>query len=123
MLIKITLLSLLATLVAGRDEKFRGYMLVDEKGYCGGLGRTMGRNIFRPQKCYRLAKDHGASAFSMGRKYRRGTCSIELLPFTCDDYKQWKVPSSRPPHMHASDRHQNTRVSHGCHSHAVRLNP
>ena len=118
MLIKITLLSLLVTLGAGfsrSPEKKRRYMLVYQGGYCGGPGKVVGRNIYNARKCYEVAKDHGASAFSIGRQYRRGICWIELLPFTCDDYKQWKVPSSRPPHMHASDRHQNTRVSHGCH--------
>ena len=107
MLIKIMLLSLLATVVAadnshrsrkrpgprrrGPEERTRGYKLVYEKGYCGSIGKDLGRNIRDPQECYQLAKHTGASAFSMGRKYRKGRCSVELLKFPCSEYKQWLV--------------------------------
>ena len=108
MLIKIMLLSLLATIVAAdnshrsrKDERVRGYMLVYEKGYCGGLGRTLGRNIRDPQECLKLAKHTGASAFSMGRRYRKGRCSVELLKFPCSEYKQWLVRAPLSPPTHA----------------------
>eukprot|EP00964_Phaeocystis_antarctica_P161877 scaffold135138_cov69-Phaeocystis_antarctica.AAC.1 len=72
-------------------------MLVYEKGYCGGLGRTLGRTTVDPQECFKLAKRAGASAFSMGRRYRKGRCSVELLEFTSDDYKQWLVRAPLSP--------------------------
>ena len=108
MLIKIMLLSLLATVVAAdnshrsrKDKKARdlsrGYLLVYEKGYCGGLGRTLGRRLSDQQECFKLALDHGASAFSMGRRYRKGRCSVERLEFTRDDYKQWLVRAPLSP--------------------------
>ena len=143
MLTKIALLSLLATLVAGdhvtKDEKGadtapdtvvtserrRGYMLVYQKGYCGSLGNDLGRDVYDPDECFRLAQGLRATAFSMGRKYRKGMCSVELLKFTRSNYEQWQVcvPPSRPQHMHALWPTP-TRASHDCAtSHAVRLNP
>ena len=100
MRIKITLLPLLATLIIAKEKKVEGYMLVYQKGYCGILGRDLDRRIRDPADCFRLAQYEGATAFSMGRQYRRWTCSAELLEFTSEDYKQWKVcvPISRPPH-------------------------
>ena len=98
MRIKITLLPLLATLIIA-EVKARGYMLVYKKGYCGGLGMTLSGDITDPQECFKLARKHKATGFSMGRRYRKGKCSVELLEFTSDDYKQWQVcvPTSRPP--------------------------
>ena len=147
MLTKIALLavlSLLATLVAGPDyprdhitkkkdereadtapDTVPGYMLVYQKGYCGSLGKDLGRDIYDPAECFRLAQGLRATAFSMGRKYRKGMCSVELLKFTRSNYEQWQVcvPPSRPQHMHALWPTP-TRASHDCAtSHAVRLNP
>jgi len=108
MLTKIALLSLLATLVAGdhvtKDEKgadsapdtVPGYMLVYQKGYCGSLGKDLGRDIFDPNECFRLAQGLRATAFSMGRKYRKGRCSVELLEFTCSNYEQWQEHPDDP---------------------------
>ena len=87
MLTKIALLSFLqASLVAGdhvkKDEKgadtapdtdrSRGFMLVYQKGYCGNLGRDLGRNIYDPDECFRLAQEFGATAFSMAENTGRG---------------------------------------------------
>merc|ERR1719162_632683 len=69
------------------DEKVRGYMLVYQKGYCGGLGMTLSRSTVDPQECFKLALDDKATGFSMGRRYRKGKCCVETLLFTCDDYK------------------------------------
>ena len=109
MLIKIMLLSLLATVVAAdnshrsrKDKKARGYiegyMLVYQRGYCGGLGKTLSRRVRDPQECFKLALDHFATGFSMGRRYRKGKCCVELLEFTFYDYKQWlgRAPLSQP---------------------------
>jgi len=108
MLTKIALLSLLATLVAGdhvtKDEKgadsapdtVPSYMLVYQKGYCGSLGKDLGRDIFDPDECFRLAQGLRATAFSMGRKYRKGRCSVELLEFTCSNYEQWQAHAEDP---------------------------
>jgi hypothetical protein len=115
MLTKIALLSLLATLVAGdhvkKDEKGadtapdtdkrRGFMLVYKKGYCGNLGRDLGRDIYDPDECFRLAQEVRATAFSMGRKYRKGRCSVELLTFDCSAYAQWQVRAPLSPSTHA----------------------
>ena len=113
MLTKIALLSLLATLVAGdhvtKDEKgadtapdtVPSYMLVYQKGYCGDLGNDLGRDIYDPDECFRLAQEFRATAFSMGRKYRKGICSVELLKFTCSEYNQWKVRAPLSPSTHA----------------------
>jgi len=109
MLTKIALLSLLATLVAGPDyprdhitrkkdereadtapDTVPGYMLVYPKGYCGSLGKDLGRDIYDPAECFRLAQGLRATAFSMGRKYRKGMCSVELLKFTRSNYEQWQ---------------------------------
>ena len=118
MLIKIMLLSLLATVVAAdnshrsrKDKKARGYMLVYKKGYCGGLGKTLSRQVRDPQECSKLALDHFATGFSMGRRYRKGKCSVELLEFTSDDYKQWLVraPLSPPHTCMPSDRPRHAR--------------
>jgi len=79
-----------------REEKQRGFMLVYTKGYCGGLGRTLGTQIYDPQECFRLAQAAGRTGFSMGRKYRKGKCSVELLPFTCDEYAQWQANPDDP---------------------------
>eukprot|EP00964_Phaeocystis_antarctica_P097032 scaffold63241_cov53-Phaeocystis_antarctica.AAC.1 len=101
------LLSLLATIVAAdnshrsrKDKKARhvpGYMLVYHKGYCGGLGETLSRRVRDPQECFKLALDHFATGFSMGRRYRKGKCSVELLEFTSDDYNQWLVRAPLSP--------------------------
>lgn len=101
MRIKIMLLSLLATLIIA-DGRARGYMLVFQGGYCGGLGQTLGTDIVDPQDCYRLAKKHKATGFSMGRGYRRGKCCVELLDFDCGNYKQWQVcvPTPLAHHTH-----------------------
>ena len=65
MRIKIMLLSLLATLIIA-DGRARGYMLVFQGGYCGGLGQTLGTDIVDPQDCYRLAKKSlSAAVWSM----------------------------------------------------------
>ena len=90
MRIKITLFPLLATLIIA-EAKARGYMLVFKKGYCGRLGKTLATDITDPQDCFKLARKHKATGFSMGRRYRKGKCSVELLDFTSDDYKQWQV--------------------------------
>ena len=108
MLIKIMLLSLLATVVAAdnshrsrKDKKARGYiegyMLVYQRGYCGGLGKTLSRRVRDPQECFKLALDHFATGFSMGRRYRKGKCCVELLEFTFYDYKQWLVRAPLSP--------------------------
>eukprot|EP00964_Phaeocystis_antarctica_P114152 scaffold78111_cov60-Phaeocystis_antarctica.AAC.1 len=52
-------------------------------------------------ECFQLAQEAGATAFSMGRKHRKGRCSVELLPFACDNYKQWKVRAPLSPSTHA----------------------
>ena len=104
MRIKITLLALLlATLIAGKKTRNRGFMLVYEQGYCDALGKTLGTDIRDPHECFKLARKHKATDFSMGRRYRRGKCSVELLDFDCGTYKQWQVcvPTSRPPHAYA----------------------
>ena len=108
MLTKIALLSLLATLVAGdpvtKDENgadIAGYMLVYKKGYCGALGQDLGKDIHDPDECCRLAQKFGATAFSMGRNYRKGRCSVELLKFTCSQYEQWQVSAPLSPSTHA----------------------
>jgi len=75
----------------------RGYMLVYEKGYCGGLGQRLGRNkVFDPDRCFKLAQDEGATGFSMGRKYRRGRCHVETLEFTCEEYAKWRADPDDP---------------------------
>ena len=124
MLIKIMLLSLLATIVAAdnshrsrKDKKARGYIegytLVYQKGYCGGVGKTLSRTTVKPQECFKLALEHFATGFSMGRRYRKGKCSVELLEFTSDDYKQWLVraPLSPPYTCMPSDRPRHARVA------------
>jgi len=78
------------------EEKARGYMLVYKKGYCGGLGRTLGRRIRDPDDCFKLAQDFKATGFSMGRRYRRGKCCVELLKFTCENYEQWQENPAAP---------------------------
>ena len=71
-------------------------MLVYKKGYCGGLGKTMGRRIFDPNECFRLAQEFPATGFSMGRKYRAGKCCVETLPFSCDEYSAWEANPAEP---------------------------
>jgi len=83
-------------------EKQRGFMLVYEKGYCGGLGQTarhpngMPRRIHDPEECFRWTQGEGRTGFSLGRKYRTGRCSIELLKFTCANYQQWQNNPDAP---------------------------
>ena len=76
-------------------------MLVYQKGYCGDLGNDLGRDIYDPDECFRLAQEFRATAFSMGRKYRKGICSVELLKFTCSNYEQWQVRATLSPSAHA----------------------
>jgi len=78
------------------DARQRGYMLVRERGYCGYLGKTLGWGIRDPQHCFELAAEAGKQAFSMGRKYREGRCSVEKLPLTCDTYKEWRADLENP---------------------------
>jgi len=73
-----------------------GFMLVRERGYCGGLGKTLGKRILEPQACYELAAEAKRQAFSMGRKYRIGRCSVELLSFSCATYKGWRADLENP---------------------------
>lgn len=76
--------------------KQTGWRLVYEEGYCGGLGKTLSRNTFDPQKCYELASEYGATGYSMGRKYRKGKCCVETLKFTCETYKLWEQNPAHP---------------------------
>jgi len=78
------------------DARQGGYMLVRERGYCGGLGKTLGYHIRDPQACYELAAEAHTQAFSMGRKYRQGRCSVETLSFSCDVYKEWRADLENP---------------------------
>jgi len=78
------------------EEKVRGYILVFKKGYCGNIGRALGRNIQGPDACFKLAQEEGATGFSMGRKYRKGKCCVELQPFTCENYAQWLADPAKP---------------------------
>jgi len=78
------------------QDKVQGWMLVYKKGYCGNLGRTLGRNIRDPADCFKLAQAAKKTGFSMGRRYRRGKCCVELLKFTCDDYEQWQKDPRDP---------------------------
>jgi len=85
------------------EETARGYRLVYTKGFCGELGKDMGKNIVDPDECFRLAQttkpkgsDDYATGFSMGRKYRKGKCSIERLPFSCDQWQQWVTNPDKP---------------------------
>jgi len=77
-------------------EEARGFRLVYQKGYCGLLGRTLGNNVFDPQECFRLTQAAGKNAFSMGRKYRKGRCSVEKLDFDCAQYTQWEENPDAP---------------------------
>ena len=89
-------------------------MLVYQRGYCGGLGKTLSRRVRDPQECFKLALDHFATGFSMGRRYRKGKCCVELLEFTFYDYKQWLVRAPLSPPTRAcplTDRTP-TRASH-----------
>jgi len=79
-----------------KDSEARGFRLVYQKGYCGALGETLGRSVFEPSECFRLTQAAGKTGFSMGRRYREGKCSVELLPFTCDEYKQWRENPDDP---------------------------
>jgi hypothetical protein len=72
-------------------EVARGYMLVYEKGYCGGLGRTLSRDSTDPQDCFQLAVAGKATGFSMGRRFRKGKCCVETLEFKCENYQQWQA--------------------------------
>jgi len=78
------------------QEVARGWMLVYEKGYCGGLGRTLSRDTTDPEECRQLAVDGKATGFSMGRRFRAGNCCVETLAFTCDNYKQWQANHIKP---------------------------
>jgi hypothetical protein len=78
------------------QEKVQGYMLVYKKGYCGNLGRTLARNIKDPADCFKLAQEAKKTGFSMGRKYRKGKCCVELLSFTCTDYEGWQKDPRDP---------------------------
>jgi len=98
-----------------REEKQRGFMLVFQKGYCGWLGKTLGEEVFDPQECFRLSQAHGNTAFSMGRKYRRGKCSVEILKFDteqahCTQYKQWEENPGAPTcHWSGSNQFHNSK--------------
>jgi hypothetical protein len=74
----------------------RGFMLVKEEGYCGSLGDPLGRDVFDPDQCFRMAQKAGFSAFSMGRKYRHGSCYIEEEQFSCDEYAKWREEPDKP---------------------------
>jgi hypothetical protein len=78
-----------------QKEVARGFMLVYEKGYCGGLGRLLQRTT-DSGVCRQLAVEAGATGFSMGRRYRRGRCCVETLKFECSDYKQWQENPDDP---------------------------
>jgi len=82
-------------------EEARGFMLVYQKGYCGWLGKLLGKQVFDPQECFRLTQAAGRTAFSMGRKYRKGRCNVEVLEFKsveehCTQYKQWEDNPDAP---------------------------
>jgi len=78
------------------DSKSEGYILVREKGYCGGLGRTLSENTRDPQKCYELAQAASATGFSMGRRYRKGRCCVETHAFSADEYTAWQTGPENP---------------------------
>merc|ERR1719240_2600149 len=78
------------------QEEKQGYMMVYEKGYCGGLGKTLSKDTTDPQQCFQLAMDAQATGFSMGRKYRKGKCCVETLEFTCAMFEQWADDRTEP---------------------------
>merc|ERR1740139_196619 len=79
-----------------KEERSQGFILVRKAGYCGWLGRMLGRKIYQPERCAELARKAGAGAFSMGKKWRRGRCNVELFEFTCEIYKKWQNNPENP---------------------------
>jgi hypothetical protein len=79
-----------------KEERAQGYILVRKAGYCGWLGRLLGRKVFGADRCAELARKSGATAFSMGQKWRRGRCNVEIFEFTCEVYKQWQDNPENP---------------------------
>jgi uncharacterized protein YegL len=82
--------------LALKEERSQGFMLVRKAGYCGWLGRQLGRHVYDPTKCAALANKVGATAFSMGQKWRKGRCNVELYEFSCDVFHQWQQNPESP---------------------------
>jgi hypothetical protein len=78
-----------------KEEKKLGYMLVRKAGYCGWLGRMLGRRE-NPDSCAEKARKAKATAFSVGQRWRKGRCNVELFEFTCAVYKQWQDNPENP---------------------------
>jgi uncharacterized protein YegL len=79
-----------------KEERAQGYILVRKAGYCGWLGRLLGTKVYEPDRCAELARKAGASAFSMGQKWRKGRCNVELFEFTCEVYGKWQNNPENP---------------------------
>jgi hypothetical protein len=79
-----------------KEERAQGYILVRKAGYCGWLGRLLGTRVYEPDRCAELARNVKASAFSMGQKWRKGRCNVELFKFTCEIYTKWQNNPENP---------------------------
>merc|ERR1719291_237961 len=79
-----------------KEEVQKGYILVFKDGYCGELGRLVSKTSFDTDDCYMRAKEYDAVAFSFGKKWRKGKCTIEEMPFNCNDYKGWQEAPDKP---------------------------
>jgi uncharacterized protein YegL len=79
-----------------KEEKSQGYILVRKEGYCGVLGKLLGNKVFEADICATLAIEAKATAFSLGKKWRKGRCNVEIYDFTCDVYQQWQNKKEHP---------------------------
>jgi len=79
-----------------KREEARGFLLVKKDGYCGAMGRLLGTQVYDSDSCANLAREAGATAFSLGNKWRRGKCHVEHYEFTCDTYNEWHTQPENP---------------------------
>lgn len=72
-----------------QTESLEGFMHVYSGGFCGERGDLLQEEVEDASACAALAQGAGASAFLLGKSFRRGYCYASLLEVTETLYNEW----------------------------------
>jgi len=72
-----------------QTESLEGFMHVYSGGFCGERGNLLQQEVEDSSACAALAQGAGASAFLLGKSFRRGYCYASSLEVTETLYNEW----------------------------------
>jgi len=73
-----------------QQDATRGFLLVRDRGYCGGRGALLSRTATDAEACAALVDGAGASAFLLGTWFRRGYCYASDMAVDAAQYSAWE---------------------------------